>query len=72
LPLHFNVLGEVNRVGERSEVFWLPLIGSLVLGANLAGALVVHARREAVAAYILVGMAVLVQVLLWVASVRLV
>lgn len=72
LPLHFNVLGEVNRVGERSEVFWLPLIGSLVLGANLAGALAVHARKEAVAAYILVGMAVLVQVLLWVASVRLV
>jgi len=66
LPLHFDALGEPDRIGLRGELFWLPAIGLIVLGANTTlGALLYG--RERLAAYLLFAAAVLIQLLLAVA-----
>jgi len=66
LPLHFDATGNPDRLGPRGEVFFLPLIGLVVLLVNgaLGGLLY---RRERLAAHLLWGGAALVQVLLWAA-----
>jgi hypothetical protein len=70
LPLHYNALGLPDRAGPAAQVFILPLIGLLSLGANgLLGG--VFYRREQVAAYLLWGGVIVVQVLLWIATVNL-
>lgn len=66
LPLHFDALGEPDRIGPRAELFWLPAIGLVVLGANAALAAFLHAR-ERLAAHLLLAAAALVQLLLAVA-----
>jgi len=70
IPLHFDPDGMTDRFGGRPEVFILPLIGLMAFGLN--GALGVPAyRRERVAAYLLWGGALLVQLLVWVAAITL-
>jgi Bacterial PH domain/Domain of unknown function (DUF1648) len=70
LPLHYNVLGLPDRAGPATQVFILPLIGLLALGANtLLGGL--FYRREQMASYLLWGGIIVVQVLLWIATVNL-
>ncbi len=66
LPLHFDAMGEPDRLGPHGEIFFLPLIGLAVLLANggLGGLLY---RRERMAAHLLWAGAVAVQVLLWAA-----
>lgn len=70
LPLHYNVLGLPDRSGPATQAFILPLIGVLALAANtvLGG---VFYRREQVAAYLLWGGTIVVQVLLWIGTVNL-
>jgi len=67
LPLHFDAAGHPDRLGPQGQVFFVPLIGLIVLLANggLGGWLY---RRERLAAYLLWGGAVLVEVLLWAAG----
>ncbi|MCX8067227.1 MAG: PH domain-containing protein [Anaerolineae bacterium] len=64
LPLHFDAQGIPDRLGARGEIFYIPLIGFIVFFANgvLGGALY---TRERLAAYLLWGAGVLVQVLFW-------
>jgi hypothetical protein len=70
LPLHYDVLGLPDRNGPATQVFILPLIGLLALGANtLLGGL--FYRREQVASYLLWGGTIVVQVLLWIGTVNL-
>ncbi len=70
LPLHYNVLGLPDRSGPATQVFILPFIGLLALGANtLLGGL--FYRREQVASYLLWGGTIVVQVLLWIGTVNL-
>jgi hypothetical protein len=70
LPLHYDVLGLPDRVGPASQVFLLPFIGLLALIVNtLLGGL--FYRREQVAAYLLWGGTIVVQVLLWIGTVNL-
>jgi hypothetical protein len=70
LPLHYNALGLPDRNGPATQVFLLPFIGLLALGANtLLGGL--FYRREQVAAYLLWGGTIVVQVLLWIGTVNL-
>ncbi len=70
LPLHYNALGLPDRAGPATQVFILPLIGLLSLGANtLLGG--VFYRREQVASDLLWGGIIVVQVLLWIATVNL-
>ncbi len=70
LPLHYNALGLPDRAGPATQVFILPLIGLLTLGANtLLGGF--FYRREQTASYLLWGGVIVVQVLLWIATVNL-
>jgi hypothetical protein len=67
LPLHFNSLGQVDRPGTKMELFALPIIGLLILVANLGLGLVLY-RRERAGSYLLWGAAAAVQVLFWLAA----
>jgi len=68
VPLHFDVAGSPDRLGPRGQIFVLPLIGLLALLLNGALGWLVY-RRERMAAYLLWGGAVLVQVLVWTAAI---
>ena len=70
LPLHYDAFGLPDRTGPATQVFLLPFIGLLALIANtLLGGL--FYRRERVAAYLLWGGTIVVQVLLWIGTVNL-
>ena len=63
VPLHFDALGQVDRMAPRTELFRLPLVGLLALLANgLLGGLL--RGRQPLASYLLLGGAVVLQVLL--------
>ena len=64
LPLHFTALGEVDRVGAKREVFKLPAIGLIVLGTNAFFGLLVYGRERTVT-YLLLGAAIVEQLLFW-------
>jgi len=68
VPLHFDVAGSPDRLGPRGQIFVLPLIGLLALLLNGALGWLVY-RRERMAAYLLWGGAVLIQVLVWTAAI---
>lgn len=67
VALHFDAAGQPDRFGPRSQVFVLPLIGLLALGANLVVGLPMYLRDRMVA-YLLWGGAILVQILAWIAA----
>jgi hypothetical protein len=71
MPLHFSAdgLGTPDRSGGPHGLLILPLIGLLTLAVNcvLGGALYIGARQRA-AAYLLLGSAAFVQLLVWVAT----
>jgi len=71
LALHFNSLGQVDRIGPRTELFALPIIGLIVLGVNLVLGLILY-RRERAGSYLLWGAAAAVQTLFWLAAFSLV
>ena len=66
LPLHFNAQGQIDRIGQRSELFALPVIGLLVLAVNLILGFLLY-RRERVGAYLIWGSVAAVHILLWLA-----
>lgn len=66
LPLHFDAVGDPDRLGSQGQIFFLPVIGLVVLLVN-GGAGGFLYRTERQAAYLLWGGALLVQVLLWAA-----
>jgi hypothetical protein len=62
LGLHYDTLGQVDRIAPRVEVFALPVIGLIILAVNgLLGT--VFYRRERMASYLTWGGALVVQVL---------
>jgi hypothetical protein len=67
LPLHFDILGQPDRLGMRSEIFRLPTIGFLLLVLNSLLGLAIQ-RWEKLGAYLLLGVTVIVQVLFWLAA----
>jgi hypothetical protein len=67
LPLHFNAEGMADRIGNKTELFALPIIGLLILGANLILGLILY-RRERAGSYLLWGAAAAVQTLFWLAT----
>ena len=71
LPLHFNLLGEVDFIGPRSDVFRLPAIALALFAINLTAAAALYAR-ERLAAYVVLGTGLLVQAMFWVATTRIV
>ncbi len=71
VPLHFDAAGEADRIEQRNALYSLPQIGLVVIVGNLAlGALMY--RREPLAAYLLAGTAVVIQLLLWIAAIQIV
>ena len=66
LALHFDAQGQVDRVGLRSDLFALPVIGLFALVTDLVLGFLLY-RRERVGAYLIWGSAVAVNVLLWLA-----
>lgn len=71
LPLHFGILGQVDRIGERNELFMLPFIGLVVVALNALLGILIH-LRERFGTYVLLSSALVVQVLLWLATVNIV
>jgi hypothetical protein len=67
LPLHFNRLGQVDRIGTKMELFALPIIGLIVLGTNLVLGLALY-KRERAGSYLLWGGAAAVEALFWLAA----
>jgi hypothetical protein len=67
LPLHFNSLGQVDRIGTKAELFSLPIIGLIILGVNLPLGFLLY-RRERAASYLLWGAAAAAQTLFWLAT----
>jgi hypothetical protein len=63
LPVHFGAFGQVDRIGGRSELFRLPLIGLLVLLLDALAGLLLHSKERA-ASYLVLGGALLAQALL--------
>jgi len=71
LPLHFDILGQPDRFGVRSEIFRLPAIGLLLLVLNsLFGLAVQRCQLEEceLGTYLLLGVTTVVQVLFWLAT----
>ncbi len=71
LPLHFNRLGQADRIGTKMELFALPIIGLIILGTNLALGLILY-RRERAGSYLLWGASAAVQALFWLAAVSII
>jgi hypothetical protein len=71
VSMHFDALGVADRIEDRSAVFTLPQIGFIVILVNFFFVAVGY-RREPLAAYLLSGMAIAVQFLLWFAAVGIV
>ncbi len=69
LPLHFTPLGEVDRVGLKQEIFWLPTMGFIALIFNLLLGLWLY-RRERLGAHLCLGAALFLQILFWLAAIR--
>ncbi len=70
LVLSYNLLGLSDRVGARSELFLLPVVGLAVVLLNAGLAALLH-RRERVLALLLLCNGPVVQALIWLAAVRL-
>ncbi len=68
LPIHFNALGHADRIADKSTLLLLPAAGAMALVFNaILGSLLY--RREKVAAYLLWGSAIVIQLCLWMAVV---
>lgn len=64
IPLHFDAIGNPDRLGVRGQIFFIPLIGLIVLILNgILGGLLY--RHERLAAYLLWGGGLMMQVLFW-------
>lgn len=67
IPLHYDAQGFPDRIDAKSGIYWLPVIGFVILFGNASLALAAH-RRERAAAIMLATSAMLVQILLWLAA----
>jgi hypothetical protein len=69
LPMHFDAAGLPDRIESKTGIFGLPLIGLVLLLLNTALGILIH-RRERAAAILLVASVLLVQVLMWFATIN--
>lgn len=66
LPIHFNTLGQADRIADKSALFTLPVAGAIVLILNSVLGGVLH-YRDKLAAYLLWASAIVMQLCLWIA-----
>jgi hypothetical protein len=67
IPLHFDARGQVDRIVAKSGFLVVPEIGALTLAINGLLALILH-QHERLGAYLLISMAVVIQIVLWLAT----
>jgi hypothetical protein len=67
IPLHWNALGQPDRLAAKASVFAIPAIGGAVLLSNLALAVALH-RGERLGARLLAWGSIGVQIALWAAA----
>ncbi len=67
LPLHFDVLGQPDRIEAKTSIFGLPIIGLIVFFLNSAFGALAH-RPQRAAALLLTASGLLVQILMWIAT----
>jgi hypothetical protein len=71
IPLHFNALGQVDRIGRPGEILWLPGLTLLVAISNLVLALSIQ-RYDVFAARLLLAGPLLTGLVAWVAVINLI
>ena len=64
LSLHFDLLGQADRIASRAEILRLPQVASLMLVLDLTLGFVLY-RRQRVAAYLIWGGGLVLQLLVW-------
>lgn len=69
LPLHFDALGQPDRIESKNGIFALPMIGVIVFFLNFGLGVLVHRRERAATLLLTIG-ALFVQVLLWFALIN--
>lgn len=71
VPLHFDRLGQPDRIEPKDAVFSLPQIGLIMIVLNFVLGAVAY-RREALVSYLLGGVGIGVQFFLWFAAISIV
>jgi hypothetical protein len=71
VPLHFDSAGQPDRIEPNDAIFSLPQIGLIMIVLNFALGTLAY-RRETLVAYLLGGVAIGVQFLLWFAAISIV
>jgi len=71
VPLHFDAAGQPDRIEDKSAIFSLPQIGLIMIVLNFLFGASIY-RREPLAGYLLGGIAIAVQFLLWFAAISIV
>jgi hypothetical protein len=65
LRLHFNKFGEVDRIGPRGDIMWLPFIGLLTLFVNSFLGAVLY-KKDKLYGYLLFISTLIIEFFLWV------
>lgn len=71
VPLHFDAAAQPDRIEDKSALYSLPQIGLIMLAADFFLGAAFY-RREPLASYLLGGIAIAAQFLLWFAAVSIV
>jgi hypothetical protein len=64
LSFHFDLLGQADRIANRSEILRLPQVALLMLALDLTLGFIVY-RRQHIAAYLVWGGGLVLQWLVW-------
>lgn len=71
VPLHFDAVGQPDRIEDKNAIFSLPQIGLIMIVLNFLFGSAIY-RREPLAAYLLGAMGIAAQFLLWFAAISIV
>jgi hypothetical protein len=71
LSFHFDALGQADRIASRSEILRLPQVALLMLLLDLTVGFVIY-RQERMAAYLIWGGGLILQLLVWVATITII
>ena len=71
LPLHFDVIGQPDRIEAKSSIFGLAIIGLIVFLVNAVMGTLTH-RQQRGASLLLAVSALLIQILIWFATINII
>ena len=71
IPLHFDVTGLPDRIEAKASIFGLAIIGMIVFLVNTVLGVLTH-RRQRAACLLLAVSALLIQILLWFATLNII